>query len=169
MNREMTGSVMRRCPIRTPPSRWLAVYETERSGLWLSQAIQPPDGDRGLPLASTGFPLARKPANETCWFYPTENGRYLCWENQRQLQSLPGLPARPPVEGQTGELRRQACIAWFDCWRRPGPHLRGTDYQGADRFEWSTTPTKSSENWATWTFIRGGHNGRRGLQRKSPP
>ena len=28
--------------------------------------------------------------NETCWFYPTENGRYLSWQSQRPRRFLPG-------------------------------------------------------------------------------
>ena len=51
------------------------------------------------------FPLV-KAENETCWFYPTENGSYLAWQNQLQLQSLPGFLPELPSFPQSNRFRQ---------------------------------------------------------------
>lgn len=82
-------------PVLDPRSLWLGVYQVQGS------APQVPSR-RGLQLEVESitcldrYPL-QEAANETCWFYPTDNGRYLAWENRRRIQTLPGhLPDRPP-------------------------------------------------------------------------
>jgi hypothetical protein len=83
-------------PLIEPRRLWLGVY----------QVSGPPEdlvaSHQGLGLRVETVtcldchPLQEAP-NETCWFYPTDNGHYLAWENRRQIQTLPGhLPDRPP-------------------------------------------------------------------------
>ena len=71
------------------------------------------------------FPL-RDAENETCWFYPTEDGAYLSWENQRRLELLPGVMAEQPLQTQPIPLPtpRPARALVVD-GRQPLPHLRG--------------------------------------------
>ncbi len=82
-------------PLMEPRRLWLGVYQ-----------VSGPPEDPFLPQAGVGlrvetvtcldcYPL-QEAANETCWFYPTDNGHYLAWENRRQIETLPGhLPDRP--------------------------------------------------------------------------
>ena len=80
-------------------SLWMGVYAISGA------ALEDPGSVPGQPLEIThGHCLDRFPlkdsGNETCWFYPTESGRYLRWENQRQLQTLPGRLADRPVQDE---------------------------------------------------------------------
>jgi hypothetical protein len=51
--------------------------------------------------------------NETCWFYPTETGAYLSWENQRRLRSLPGfLPDACVSDGPIDYARTHLRLLW---------------------------------------------------------
>ncbi|APD47194.1 hypothetical protein KQ302_11140 [Synechococcus sp. CS-602] len=136
-------------PHLEPRSRWLAVYELSGA------AAVAVSGHPALQMEIEAcrcldrFPL-REAANETCWFYPTENGRYLCWENQRQLQSLPGFLPDQPVEAKPVSYDRQDVhVLWSLMADDQALTCVGLTYQGR-QIEWSTTPTKS-ENWATWT------------------
>lgn len=81
-------------PVLDPRSLWLGVYQVQGRAL---QVYKP-----GVPLEVESitcvdrYPL-QEAANETCWFYPTDNGRYLAWENRRRIHTLPGhLPDRAP-------------------------------------------------------------------------
>jgi len=149
MNREVTGICDATVPHLEPRSRWLAVYELSGA------AAVAVSGHPALQMEIEAcrcldrFPL-REAANETCWFYPTENGRYLCWENQRQLQSLPGFLPDQPVEAKPVSYDRQDVhVLWSLMADDQALTCVGLTYQGR-QIEWSTTPTKS-ENWATWT------------------
>jgi hypothetical protein len=83
-------------PLLEPRRLWLGVYEVS------GQAEEPfaPEARLGLRVETVRcldcFAL-QEAANETCWFYPTDNGRYLAWENRRQIETMPGhLPDRAP-------------------------------------------------------------------------
>lgn len=84
-------------PVIDPRSLWLGVYQVGGT-----PSAEP--SPRGLPLQLTSIQcLDRYPlldaANETCWFYPTDNGRYLAWENRRTIETTPGfLPDRQPQQ-----------------------------------------------------------------------
>ncbi|MFQ6537929.1 MULTISPECIES: hypothetical protein [Aphanothece] len=51
------------------------------------------------------FPL-REAHNEACWFYPTDDGTYLSWQNARQLTLGPGTLADPAVPAAPEDYRR---------------------------------------------------------------
>ena len=66
-----------------PRSLWLGVYELR--GTVTADPTYPLDSLQEVSVQCLDqFPL-RDAENETCWFYPTEDGRYLSWENQRQI------------------------------------------------------------------------------------
>jgi hypothetical protein len=51
--------------------------------------------------------------NEACWFYPTEDGSYLCWSNRRQVRSRLGrLPDRPPTTEPLAYRRDRLRLLW---------------------------------------------------------
>ncbi len=138
-------------PHLEPRSLWLGAYEL--SGPELPDGKHPADRlqiERILCLDR--FPL-RDADNETCWFYPTDNGDYLRWENQRGLQLLPGYPAEPSVQQasvpyERGDLR----VLWSLMADDQALTCVGLTYQRR-RIEWSVASAEP-EPFATWTAFR---------------
>jgi len=113
------------------PVPLLAVYDLSgRTALVAVSAIQPSDGDRGLPLPSTRFAL-REAANEPVFgFYPSRDGRYLCWENHASCKAC-RASCRTNRSKQTGELRPSGRhVALVIDGRRPGLTCVDLTYQG---------------------------------------
>ncbi|MEB3334743.1 MAG: hypothetical protein VKP70_07135 [Cyanobacteriota bacterium] len=136
-------------PLIEPRSLWLGVYQVQ------GPQEEGPPGLPGLGLSVEAvtcldcYPL-QEAANETCWFYPTENGRYLAWENRRRLQTLPGvLPDRTPQDTPFPYAHGDVHLLWslmaddhaLTCvgltWRR-------------QRIEWPLR-SEAPEELATWT------------------
>ncbi|MFN6339763.1 MAG: hypothetical protein ACK41W_13705 [Cyanobacteriota bacterium] len=99
-------------PLIEPRSLWLGVYQVS------GPLPQSPPDQPGLRLVVESvtcldrYPLLEA-ANETCWFYPTDNGRYLAWENRRTLQTQPGhLPDRPPQPEPLPYERGDVHVLW---------------------------------------------------------
>ena len=93
--------------------------------------------------------------NETCWFYPTENGRYLSWQSQRPRSFLPGrLPdaeASIPAESfDPAELR----LLWSLLADDQAMTCVGLTYRGR-RIEWpiQSRPMESQESPSVWTWF----------------
>jgi hypothetical protein len=139
-------------PLMDPRSLWLGVYGLR------GRLEERPDRLAGPGLAVEAvtcldcYPL-QEAANETCWFYPTDNGHYLAWENRRQIQTLPGhLPDRPPQPNPFPYAHGDVHLLWslmaddhaLTCvgltWRR-------------QRIEWSLLG-EVPEELATWTEFR---------------
>lgn len=98
------------------------------------------------------FPL-RDADNETCWFYPTDNGDYLCWENRRRLKLTPGFPAErsvqeEPIAYQRSDLR----LLWSLMADDQALTCVGLTYQRR-RIEWPIE-LSDPEPFATWTSFR---------------
>lgn len=70
-------------PRFTAERLWLSVYDLE------SEDASPQAEPRQLRLLDS-FPLAAA-ANETCWFFPTDDGRYLSCATNEQVRCLPGF------------------------------------------------------------------------------
>ena len=90
--------------------------------------------------------------NETCWFYPTDNGSYLCWENQLSLGKLPGwLPEQgihgAPIAYDRGEVH----VLWSLMADDAALTCVGLTYQRR-RIEWPLT-RRTPEPSATWTWF----------------
>jgi len=88
-------------PVFDPANQWLEVYELE--------APHSPDSPArrldSLPL--------QEATNETCWFYPTEDGRYLSWESQQAISCHPGHVYEQLPDGQNhGYDRAGLRILW---------------------------------------------------------
>jgi hypothetical protein len=135
-----------------PHFLWLGAYEL--SGPELPDAAAHPARRLAIERISCldRFPL-READNETCWFYPTENGDYLCWENQRRLELLPGFPAEPnlqqdPIRYQRSDLR----VLWSLMADDQALTCVGLTYQRR-RIEWPVFGS-DPEPFATWTAFR---------------
>ncbi len=146
-------------PHLEPRSHWVGVY-----ALMGTASAEPPASSRptarhpaqALRVEAVRcldrFPL-READNETCWFYPTDDGTFLAWENQRRVETLPGfLPERPlqsePVSFQRSDLR----VLWSLMADDLALTCVGLTYRGR-RIEWPVQRSQS-EPFATWTAFR---------------
>ena len=124
------------------PSLWIGVYAVRgpADGSWLQvQEVELLDR----------FPLAEA-ANETCWFYPTDNGSYLCWENQTGLTLAPGwLPEQGGQEFPVPYDRGEVHVLWSLMADDQALTCVGLTYQRR-RIEWPLTQ-RTPEPSATWT------------------
>lgn len=97
------------------------------------------------------FPLAEA-ANETCWFYPTENGTYLCWDNQIGLTLAPGwLPEQGVRESPIAYDRGEVHVLWSLMADDAALTCVGLTYQRR-RIEWPLL-RRAPEPSATWTWF----------------
>lgn len=92
----------------------------------------------------------REITHESCWFYPTDNGDYLCWENQRKLQLKPGFPVeghqvKNPIAYDRGDLR----LLWSLMADDLDLTCVGLTYQRR-RIEWPIALAESEPS-VTWT------------------
>jgi hypothetical protein len=123
------------------PSLWIGVYAVSgpADGAWL-QVQQVKLLDR--------FPLAEA-ANETCWFYPTDNGSYLCWENQTGLTLAPGwLPEQGGQEAPIAYDRGEVHVLWSLMADDEALTCVGLTYQRR-RIEWPRLEGSPAPS-ATW-------------------
>jgi hypothetical protein len=117
-------------------SLWLGVYaraENEGEGAWREL-------DR--------FPL-REAENETCWFYPTEDGRYLSWECQRSLDLAPGrLVEGASISSPANYERSEVHVLWSLMADDEALTCVGLTYRRR-RIDWAVQASRS-EPCATW-------------------
>jgi len=97
------------------------------------------------------FPLAEA-ENETCWFYPTENGSYLCWDNEAGLTLAPGwLPEQGVQEAPIAYDRGEVHVLWSLMADDEALTCVGLTYQRR-RIEWPLL-RRAPESSATWTWF----------------
>ncbi len=143
-------------PHLEPRALWLGAYEL--SGPDSGQERAPSGGHPAERLGIESvrcldqFPL-READNETCWFYPTDNGAYLCWENQRRLELAPGYPADSCLqEGPVSYQRSDLQLLWSLMADDQSLTCVGLTYQKR-RIEWPIAAS-NPEPFATWTAFR---------------
>ncbi len=110
----------------------------------------------GLPIRSIRcldrFAL-RDAENETCWFYPTEPGTYLSWENRCRLRTEPGfLPEIPPQDNPSEYRRDHIHVLWSLMADDRALTCVGLTY-AKRRIEWPLLRSEAEE-CATWTAFR---------------
>lgn len=98
-------------PHFNPKDLWLGVYGL-RGDLTPTLSGSPdPETIQSIQFLDS-FPL-KEVDNETCWFYPTESGTYLSWENECQLHCLPGcLPELPTQQTPLDYSRDGFRLLW---------------------------------------------------------
>jgi hypothetical protein len=131
-----------------PRAQWLGVYQLSGAS---SMATDHPL--ENLPEATVRcldrFPL-RDAENETCWFYPTEDGRYLGWENQRRIETLPGFLPEKPYQDEAIDYQRSAVhVLWSLMADDLALTCVGLTFRGR-RIEWPVINSQP-EPFATWT------------------
>lgn len=134
-------------PLIEPRSLWLGVYHVSGS--------QPSTPSGGLQLSVESVQCLdryslQEAANETCWFYPTENGHYLAWECRRTLHTLPGhLPDRPPQSTPMAYSHGDVHVLWSLMADDVALTCVGLTYR-RQRIEWPLID-EQPENLSTWT------------------
>jgi hypothetical protein len=136
-------------PLIDPRSLWLGIYQL--SG-WEQDVSNRASGPRMQVESITCldcYPL-QDAANETCWFYPTDNGRYLAWENRKRLQTLPGhLPDRSPQPNPLPYSHGDVHVLWSLMADDLALTCVGLTYRRL-RIEWPLL-AEVPEELATWT------------------
>lgn len=135
-------------PTMDPRRLWLGVYQV--AGRTPSQVSAP-----GLKLEVESvvcldrYPL-QEAANETCWFYPTDNGRYLAWENRKRIETFPGhLPDRPPQPTPFPYSHGDVHVLWSLMADDLALTCVGLTYR-RQRIEWPVV-AEVQESLSTWT------------------
>jgi len=139
-------------PYIVPKSLWLAVYKvegesTDPEGNYPSQSLEI---DRVECVDQ--FPL-REANNETCWFYPTEDGRYLSWEKRSRIVVQPGfLPEFMGQDESQDYQRSEIHLLWSLMADDQSLTCVGLTYKGR-RIEWPLLKIEP-EPFATWRSFR---------------
>lgn len=138
----------------------LSVPSTAPVGDPQTMGVQEPTAEQveihrpsGLPIRSIRcldrFAL-RDAENETCWFYPTEAGTYLSWENRCQLRSEPGFLPEIPRQATESQYRRDDVhVLWSLMADDRSLTCVGLTY-AKRRIEWPQL-VSVAEECATWT------------------
>ena len=128
-------------PVLDAPNLCLGIYAGDGA------SPDPIESLASLPLAAI--------ENETCWFYPTENGPYLSWQSQRPRTFLPGrLPdgdlSSPAERFDPAELR----LLWSLLADDQAMTCVGLTYRGR-RIEWplQALTVESQEAASVWTWF----------------
>jgi hypothetical protein len=140
-------------PVLDAASLCLGIYaqpEAQVGGQSEAQA----EANQGQIQCLACLPLAEI-ENETCWFYPTENGRYLSWQSQRPRSFLPGRfpdgELSTPAEGfEPADLR----LLWSLLADDSAMTCVGLTYRGR-RIEWPIQPKalESEEAASVWSWF----------------
>ena len=95
----------------------------------------------------------RDAENETCWFYPTDTGRFLSWENRCRLRTEPGYLPEMPHQDNPSEYRRDHIhVLWSLMADDRALTCVGLTYNKR-RIEWPLLRSEAEE-CATWTAFR---------------
>lgn len=140
-------------------SHWIGVYAVEG---------EPLAGDRPAAAADAAHPCRslairslrcldrfalREADNETCWFYPTDDGTFLAWENQRRVRTRPGyLPERPTQSEAVSFQRSDLRVLWSLMADDLALTCVGLTCKGR-RIEWPVIGSEA-EPFATWTAFQ---------------
>jgi hypothetical protein len=143
---DLEGRLACVCDAITPhfqPGRlWLGVYHP---------STQQPDGWHQLDR----FPLSEA-RNDSCWFYPTQDGQYLSWERQLDVTLGPGRIVNPPSDSKQGPgahySREQIALLWSLLADDTSLTCVGLTYAGR-RIDWPLQQGEwaASATWSTFS------------------
>lgn len=139
-------------PYIEPKLLWLAVYKVEGRTIDPNSAYPSQSLDIESIECLDQFPL-REASNETCWFYPTEDGRYLSWEKRSRIIAQPGFLPDILVEDESSEYQRSEIhLLWSLMADDQSLTCVGLTYKKR-RIEWPLLKVEP-EPFATWRCFR---------------
>ena len=88
-------------PVFDPARQWLEVYR-----------LEDPDTEDSAVQRLDSLSV-QEASNETCWFYPTEDGQYLSWQNEASIRCQPGhVFGRPSAPSSEAYNRDEIKVLW---------------------------------------------------------
>ena len=139
-------------PYIEPKLLWLAVYKVEGRSIDANEAYPSHSLEIEQVECLDQFPL-REASNETCWFYPTEDGRYLSWEKRSRIIVQPGFLPDILAKDETSDYRRSEIhLLWSLMADDQSLTCVGLTYKKR-RIEWPPLKVET-EPFATWRCFR---------------
>jgi hypothetical protein len=139
-------------PYIEPKLLWLAVYKVEGRTIDPNAAYPSQSLDIESVECLDQFPL-REASNETCWFYPTEDGRYLSWEKRSRIIVQPGFLPDILDEDESNDYQRSEIhLLWSLMADDQSLTCVGLTYKKR-RIEWPLLKVEP-EPFATWRCFR---------------
>jgi hypothetical protein len=139
-------------PYVEPKLLWLAVYKVEGRSIDINAAYPSRSLDIDRVECLDQFPL-REASNETCWFYPTEDGRYLSWEKRSRIILQPGFLPDIVAQDEAHDYQRsEVHLLWSLMADDQSLTCVGLTYRQR-RIEWPLLKVEP-EPFATWRCFR---------------
>ena len=136
-----------------PESLWLGVYQVSGSKNEAAESFAHPAQQLRIEQITCLDKVSLSDVNnDTCWFYPTEDGEYLSWESQHSIELEPGYLADgnhldDPHQYERGHLN----LLWSLMAKDRDLTCVGLTYMNR-RIEWpmQITDKKRSANWISF-------------------
>ncbi len=139
-------------PYIEPKLLWLAVYKVDGRIIDQNEAYPSQSLDIESVECLDQFPL-KEASNETCWFYPTEDGRYLSWEKRSRIIVQPGFLPEILAQNETTTYQRsEISLLWSLMADDQSLTCVGLTYKRR-RIEWPLLKV-DPEPFATWRSFR---------------
>ena len=136
-----------------PESLWLGVYEVSGSKNETGESFVHPAQQLCIEQITCLDKLSLSDVNnDTCWFYPTEDGEYLSWESQHSIAMEPGYLADDSIlDDQHQYERGNLNLLWSLMAKDKDLTCVGLTYMNR-RIEWpmQITEKKRSANWTSF-------------------
>ena len=136
-----------------PESLWLGVYQVSGAKREDAASFAHPAQQLRIEQITCLDKLSLSDVkNDTCWFYPTEDGEYLSWESQHSIAMEPGyLADGNHLDDQHQYERGHLNLLWSLMAKDSDLTCVGLTYMNR-RIEWPTqiTDKKRSANWISF-------------------
>ena len=140
-------------PCFEPESLWLGVYQVSGTKREDAESFAHPAQQLCIEQITCLDKLCLSDVNnDTCWFYPTEDGEYLSWESQHSIAMEPGYLADGGLfDGQHQYERGHLNLLWSLMAKDRDLTCVGLTYRNR-RIEWPTRiiDKKRSANWISF-------------------
>jgi hypothetical protein len=141
-------------PCFDPESLWLGVYQASGTKREDAASFAHPAQQLCIDQITCLDKLSLSDVNnDTCWFYPTEDGEYLSWESQHSITSEPGYLADGSLlDDQHQYERGHLNLLWSLMAKDRDLTCVGLTYMNR-RIEWPTQIVDKKRS-ANWIFFR---------------
>ena len=141
-------------PCFEPESLWLGVYQVSGTKRVDAESFAHPAQHLCIEQITCLDRLSLSDVNnDTCWFYPTEDGEYLSWDSQHSVAMEPGYLADDSiVDDQHQYERSNLNLLWSLMAKDEDLTCVGLTYMNR-RIEWPTV-IKDKKRSANWIFFR---------------
>ena len=137
-----------------PESLWLGVYQLSGSKNEAAESFAHPAQQLRIEQITCLDKLSLSDVNnDTCWFYPTEDGEYLSWESQHSIAMEPGYLADDSILDEQHQYERgHLNLLWSLMAKDKDLTCVGLTYMNR-RIEWPMQIIEKNRS-ANWTSFR---------------